>query len=164
LIEIDDRVRAAVDREEITVDGETYTLEIPAPELETLQTSTGGPPLDAIRMRLAVTPDEEHVEATVFFGGQEKHLPARRYHYLLLTLARMWLADEGAPLPLRGWIGRDELCDKLDMDVNKLNVEIHRARKQLAAFGVQGAAGVVERRHGTHEIRIGVRNVEVAKV
>ena len=163
-IEIDDHVRSAVDREEITVDGEVYTLEIPYPEMETIQTSAAGPLLETIRLRLGVTPDEEQVEATVLFGDRPKQLPARRYHYLLLTLARMWLADEGVPLSLRGWIGRDELCDKLDMDVNKLNVEIHRVRKQLAAFGVQGAAGVIERRHGTHEIRIGVHDIEVVKL
>ena len=163
-IEMDDVVRPAVDGEEISVDGEAYSLEVPTPDLETIQTNPTGPLLETIRMRLAVTPDEEQVEATVLFGSQPRQLPARRYHYLLLTLARMWLADEGAPLSLRGWIGRDELCDKLDMDVNKLNVEIHRVRKQLAAFGVQGAAGVIERRHGTHEIRIGVRDVEVVKL
>jgi hypothetical protein len=43
-------------------------------------------------------------------------------------------------------------------------VEIYRARKQLAALGIQGAAGLVERRPGTREIRIGVFDVEVVKL
>ena len=34
---------------------------------------------------------------------------------------------------MRGWIDRDQLCQKLDMDIGKLNVEIYRARKQLSA-------------------------------
>jgi hypothetical protein len=115
-------------------------------------------------LRLAVTPDEEQVEATVFVGGQIKRLSPRRYHYLLATLARAWLADEGVPLSVRGFVDRDELCKRLEMDVNKLNVEIYRARKQLAAIGIAGAAGLIERRPGTLELRIGIHNIEVVKL
>jgi len=161
LLENDDQMRLAVDHEEIVVDGETFTLEMPAPVIATLESGADRPLLEAVHLRLAVTPDEEQVDVTVSFGGQRRRLPSRRYHYLLLTLARIWLAEESATPSLRGWIDRDDLCRKLDMDVNKLNVEIHRARKQLATLGVQGAAGFVERRPGTHEIRIGVHDLEV---
>lgn len=164
LLEIDDQVRPAVDREEILVDSEAFTLELPAPVMDTLQSDAVRPCIGAIRLQLAVTPDEEQVDAIVLVGGQPMPLPSRRYHYLLLTLARIWLAEAKVPGSLRGWIHRDELCKKLEMDVGKLNVEIHRARKQLAALGVQGAAGLVERRPGTHEIRIGVRDIEVVKL
>jgi hypothetical protein len=47
------------------------------------------------------------------------------------------------------------------MDVMKLNVEIYRLRKQFAEMGIQGAAGLIERRPGTYEVRIGVPDVEV---
>jgi FHA domain len=164
LIEIDDQVRPAVDQEQIVVDGETFTLELPAPVLDTQPSEAGCPLLEAVRLRLAVSQDEEQVDVTVLYGGNSRELPSRRYHYLLLTLARIWLADEGVAPSMRGWIDRDELCTKLDMDVNKLNVEIHRARKQLAALGVRGAVGFVERRPGTRELRIGVHDIEVVRL
>lgn len=80
---------------------------------------------------------------------------------LLVTLARAWLADAGMSLAVRGYRDRDELCDKLGMDVMKLNVEIYRLRKQFVDLGVQGAAGLIERRPGTFEVRIGITSVEV---
>jgi len=162
-LEIDDDVRPAVDQEEINVGNDTFLLEIPAPEIETLQSEDGAPLLESVKFMFLVTPDEEEVETTVAIGGQKHKLPPRRYHYLLVTLARAWIADEGVASSVRGWVDRDELCKKLEMDVNKLNVEIYRARKQLSALGVQGAAGLVERRPGTHEIRIGVTEIEVVR-
>jgi hypothetical protein len=101
---------------------------------------------------------------TVLISGHAKRLPERRYHYLLVTLARAWIEEEGVTHSMRGWVDRDELCRGLDMDVMKLGVEIYRARKQLAALGVQGAAGLIERRLGTHEIRIGIPNVQVIQL
>lgn len=149
--------------EQIRVGHDSYTLEVPDPILETLP-SVALPPIDSVRMRLAVAPDEEHVEVTVMVEGQTKRLPPRRYHYLLVTLARAWLADVAAPRSLRGYVDRDDLCKKLDMGVNKLNVEIHRARRQFAAMGIEGAAGLVERRPGTLEVRLGIHNVEVMRL
>jgi hypothetical protein len=165
LIEIGDQVRSAVDQEVIPIGGDTFMLEVPEPAIETLQSGASVALLESIRLRIGVTPDEEQVEVTILIPGRPpKRLPPRRYHYLLATLARAWLADDGVPPSVRGWVERDELCKKLDMDVSKLNVEIHRARKQLAALGIQGAAGLVERRPGTWEIRIGVPDVEVTKL
>ena len=162
-IETVDSTRAAIDGEQIRVGDELYTLEIPAPMLETMPSITS-PLIDSIRLRLAVTPDEEDVEATVIVDGQMRRLPPRRYHYLLVTLARAWLADEGVPMSVRGYVDRDYLCKKLEMDVNKLNVEIHRARKQFTDIGIDGAAGLFERRPGTLEVRIGIHDVEVVRL
>lgn len=161
--EIDGATRKVTNGEQIRVGGDTYALEVPDTALETLQ-STAPAGIDSIRLRLAVAPDEEHVEVTVMVDGQARRLPSRRYHYLLVTLARAWLADANAPLSLRGYMDRNDLCKKLAMDVNKLNVEIHRARRQLAAIGIDGAAGLVERRPGTFEVRIGIHDVEVMRL
>lgn len=162
MVEIGDEVRPVEDQQELEVEGEVWTLELPRPEdAETWQAEPAGPPLEAIHLRLAVGRDEERVDATVMHGGEETVLPRRSHLYLLVTLARAWLKDAGAPAPKRGWVDRDELCRMLAVDLNRLNVDIHRARKQLASLGIQGAAGVVERRAGTGEIRIGVHRVEV---
>ncbi|HRI65881.1 MAG TPA: FHA domain-containing protein [Polyangium sp.] len=163
-IESGNASRVAVDGEILDADDTKYLLELPNIETETYQSGTGSPTLDSIALRLGVTPDEEQVEVTVIVGGHAKRLPVRRYHYLLVTLARAWLAEENVGESMRGWVDRDTLCRGLEMDPMKLSVEIYRARKQLAALGIQGAAGLIQRRVGTHEIRIGVPNVQVLKL
>jgi FHA domain len=162
-VETEEQSRPAVNGETIPIGRESFLVEVPAPSVETLQSNTHAPLLESIGLRFTVTPDEEDVEMTVIIDGQPHPLTPRRYHYLLVTLARAWLADEGAPNSVRGWVERDELCKKLEMDVNKLNVEIYRARKQLAELSVQGAARLIERRFGTREIRIGVTHIEVMR-
>lgn len=163
-IEMEQQTRPAVDAEVITIGGDSFSLEVPAPGNATLLSGTLLPPLESIRLRFEVTPDEEEVDLIAFVEGKPHKIPPRRYHYLLVTLARAWLAEEGVAPSVRGWVDREELCKKLAMDVTKLNVEIYRARKQFAALSVQGAAGLVERRPGTHEIRIGVSHVEVVRL
>lgn len=163
-IEMESQVRSVVNQEAIKLGDATYIIEVPTAHPETLQSGASGVLLESIRLHFAVAPDEEQVDVTVLMGGQSKRLVPRAYHYMLLTLARARLADAHAPASMRGWLGRDDLCNKLDMDLNRMNVEIHRVRKQLAALGVQGAAKLVERRPGTHEIRLGVADIEVVRL
>ena len=160
-VEIEKEVRPATNGEIVEVGGSAYVLEVPVMAVGTIRSGETAPMLESIRLKFDVAPDEESVEITMFTGNKTTTLPARRYHYLLVTLARAWLADAGTPASVRGFRDRDELCDKLGMDVMKLNVEIYRLRKQFAELGIQGAAGLVERRPGTYEIRIGVTDVEV---
>ncbi len=94
------------------------------------------------------------------FRGTEKPLEARAYHYMLVTLARLRLKDTESAVAERGWVHREELCRMLAVDNNKLNVDIFRARKQLAGMGVLGAAGLIERRASGH-VRMGVSRTEV---
>lgn len=164
VIEIGDEVRPVVDQEVILVGTEAWTLELPRSDAETWQSNLGIPVLAAIHLRFAVSANEERVLGTVVIGGEETTLASRSYHYMLVTLARAWLRDHGKPLAQRGWVDREELCRMLATDTNKLNVDIHRARKQMAALGIQDAAGIVERRAGTGELRIGVRSVEVTRM
>lgn len=160
-IEKDSQVRPAVDHEAVVVGGATYVLEIPVRQDETLPSGQGVVPIESIALYFAVTPDEEQVEVTVHMTGEAKRLEAREYHYMLATLARARIADADAPVSLRGWLDRDDLCRRLNIDLGRLNVDIYRARKQLASVGVHGAARLVERRPGTHEIRLGVSELHV---
>ncbi|MRG93557.1 FHA domain-containing protein [Polyangium spumosum] len=162
--EIGDDVQPVEDQQVLTIAGEPWTLELPPLDGATWQSDIRSPALENIHLRLAVSQNEEQVAATVVMGGREAELPARTHHYLLVTLARAWLEDHDAPAAKRGWLGRDALCRMLATDMNKVNVDIHRARKQLAVLGVQNAAGLVERRASTGEIRIGVRSVEVVRM
>lgn len=116
--------------------------------------------LDAVKLRFAVSRDEEHVQVTVV-GRGEMPLEAREHWYTLLTLARLRLADAAEPASEQGWIERDDLLKMLGSDSNALNVAIYRARRQLQAAGVDNAAALVEVRRGQRRIGVGVERLEV---
>ncbi|WP_437964281.1 FHA domain-containing protein [Sorangium sp. So ce260] len=164
VVETGSEVRPVADGEVIHVAGLGFKIELPRSAAETWQSEGGGLVLEAIHLRLSVSADEERVRTTVVAGGQETTLPLRTHHYLLVTLARAWLGGGDKSIAQRGWVDRDVLCRMLATDANKLNVDVHRARKQFAALGIQNAAGIVERRAGTGELRIGVRSVEVTRM
>lgn len=163
-IEIEKDVRLAKNGEEVILGGDTYVIEVPTATIDTARTARNALMLEDLRLRFIVASDEESVEVTIVAGNKSLTLPPRRFHYLLLTLARAWIADAGISPTVRGYRDRDELCDKLGMDVMKLNTEVYRLRKQFVEMGVQGAAGLIERRPGTYEIRIGLTNIDVGTV
>lgn len=168
VLESDGEVRAAVDREIVVVDGEAWSLDLPAPAGATVDAAAGGarsacPLLEAVTARFHVSRDEERVEITIAHPGGQISLPARSHHYLLLLLARARLADAGAAPAAQGWRDRDELCRMLAADEQRLNVDVCRARKDFVAAGIQGGANVVERRPGTGRMRLGISRVEVAR-
>jgi len=142
-----DQCEPIADGAAVQVGAELWTVRLPA-SLEGTATVDAGPTLDTIRLRFAVSMDEEHVEITVIHRGRETPLEAREHGYILLTLARSRAADAELPLPEQGWLGRDRLLKMLGTDSNALNVGIYRARGQLGSAGVDGAAGVVEVRRG----------------
>jgi hypothetical protein len=135
------------DGHRVEVGGHTWTLRIPA-SLEGTATVDAGPTIDTLRLELAVSMDEEHVELTVVHRGRRIPLEPREHGYILLTLARAREADAALPLAEQGWLDRDRLLKMLGTDTNALNVGIYRARGQLAAAGIDGAAGIVEVRRG----------------
>lgn len=98
---------------------------------------------------------------TVIHGGVETTLAPRAYHYLLVILARARLAEAGASPAERGWVDRESLCRMLATDRVRLNNDVFRLRKQLAALGIQGAADVVARRPEAGLLRLGVERVTV---
>ena len=55
----------------------------------------------------------------------------------------------------------DQLARDLDMLPSQLNVEVFRIRKHLASRGVIDAAGVIERRRSTRQLRIGTGRMEI---
>lgn len=115
--------------------------------------------LETVSLKFGVSRDEERVETTIIHRGVEIPLEPREHGYVLVTLARARLEDEQLPPEQRGWRDRSRLEKMLAMDSNALNVAIHRARQQLSAAGVNGAAGIVEvrrkqRRLGTDRFRI----------
>jgi hypothetical protein len=120
--------------------------------------------LGRLTMRFEVSADEEHVALCLVQDGETTRLPARACNYVILTLARARLEDAraGRPEGEQGFRYADDLARQLGMEVERMNVDIFRARKQLQQARVQGAAGIVERRVTSHQLRIGVRRLEIA--
>lgn len=109
-----------------------------------------------------VSLDEEHVELEISNAMQVQRLPSRSHLYVLVLLARAWADDtESAPAE-RGWVDREQLCRMLNMGRKVLNVQIHRARKQLADAGVLEAERLVERR--AHSLRLACQRAEVRRL
>ena len=117
--------------------------------------------LDAVKLRFGVSRDEEHVRVTVVSRGEEIQLEEREHWYTLLILARLRLGDAAEPSSEQGWIERDELLRMLSLDSNGLNVAIYRARRQLQAAGIEGAAALVEVRRGQRRMGMAVERLEV---
>lgn len=95
--------------------------------------------------------------------GRSVEFQSRGHHQLLYTLARLRVNDveRGVDEFEAGWIGHPELQDLLDCTRNFVNVNVHRARKQLEEAGFVDAACLIERRHRTGKLRLGVRRVDV---
>ena len=137
----------------VTVGGRVMRVELPVAHEGTPmadETAT----LDRVTLRFSVSPNEEMVRISVQLHNVVTPLDPREHGYLLLTLARRRLAEADKPVPERGWIERDQLLRMLRIDANSLNVAIFRARQQLSAAGIQGAASIVETRRGQRRIGI----------
>ncbi|AUX43535.1 hypothetical protein SOCE26_049850 [Sorangium cellulosum] len=161
--EHEERLDVVQDHDLVVVDGEPWVLELPTGLRATWEASAGLT-IELVGLRIAASRDEEHVEVTVVHDAGAFQLSPRSYHYLLLVLARLVLEDTQASAAERGWVDRDALCRMLSIDALKLNLDVCRLRKQLGEAGVHGAAGIVERRPATGQLRLGISRVEVASL
>ncbi len=165
-IEIDGASRPAVDLERIDTGG-LWTLHIPARgEVPATGSMDGEHAIMATtRLRFEVSRDEEFVTLSLVQGASVTSLGARAHHELLLALARARLRDvgSGAPPSEQGWLYVDDLLSMLRLDLHHFNVNVFRARQQLAGAGMLDAGSIVERRSTTRQIRLGTAAVEVLK-
>jgi FHA domain-containing protein len=136
---------------------ETSTVDWP--ERETIS-------LSHVRLEFRVSRDEEHVEIHADLGKERRDFGSRGHNYLLLVLARQRLADavQDFQSTACGWTYQDELVDALRISPERLNIDIFRIRKQFASFGVSDAAGIVERRPRTKQLRIGVGSLAIQTI
>jgi hypothetical protein len=164
------------DRASVRAGGRDFILRVPDLIAATWDISAPVPHLGALTLCFSVSRDEEYVALTARGDHHAIDLGARAHHAVLLALARSRLEDRKAgasptsagqaPLPdsAEGWVYQDELADKLAMDEAHLNVAVFRCRRQLAEAGILGAAGIVERRRPTREVRLGVARIEIVTV
>lgn len=85
-------------------------------------------------LSFTVSLDEENTQLTLNIANKTVDLGTRSHHYLLLLLARTRILDKQAGLEseLQGWMYREELTKALGIQMNNMNIMLHRARKQLA--------------------------------
>ena len=157
--------RPLVNGDVIEVDGDPWRIHIPEVVEGTWESTPYSMILSELTFRFQVSLDEEHVELSIQAAHTRLPIPPRAHHYLLLTLARARMADQarGVPPGEQGWKDQDELARRLGLTENMLNVYICRARQQLAAAGIMGAGGLIERRSQTRKLRLGAELMEVRR-
>jgi pSer/pThr/pTyr-binding forkhead associated (FHA) protein len=150
-----------------------FVLRVPDLIAATWDNSSPAPHLAALTLRFSVSRDEEYVALSAKNDQHVIDLGARAHHLVLLMLARSRLEDRkersspaaGAlPESAEGWVYQDELAEKLAIDETHLNVAVFRCRRQLAEAGIIDAAGIIERRRPTREVRLGVSRIEIVTV
>lgn len=108
-------------------------------------------------LHFSLSQNEEHTVLTVESDAGYVDLGERVYHYALATLARVRQrhAQHGVNAKEQGWVRNDELTRMLAVDMSYVNIQLFRARQQMAkALQVDAADLIlVERRRG--EIRLG---------
>lgn len=148
------------DGEQISVGDTLWRIHLPKAIASTCDGNTQPTPA-TITLRFSARP---RLLVSYLHGGELIDLPQRAHHRLLLVLAQARLRDQQhADLPEaeHGWMYRDQLDSQLSTRNNRLYVYAYRARAQLADCGVLDAAGIIERRADTHQIRIGVPRLEI---
>jgi hypothetical protein len=166
MLELDSDVNPIEDGAVVTVDGRSYTLQLPSPDPTSCMTSTiEGYTQDASpRISFEVSLDEEYVSITIHAHSESRRLPARAHNYMLLVLARLRLDDKarGIAEPECGWTHTRELARMLNTSVDTLNVDIHRVRHAVSQIGVLGSdTSIVERRRGTGQLRLGIADISL---
>ncbi|MEZ4320727.1 MAG: FHA domain-containing protein [Myxococcota bacterium] len=155
------------DGQELVSGPDRWTLVLPAVlpvgDLPTTWGLDGGATLDATRLVLAPSRDEEHVEVTLQLPHGSTALSSRVHHFCLLLLARARLDDRAAGIDEAecGWRYVDDVCADLRIPSSALSLHMLRARRQLGEAGVADAAGLFERRRLSGQLRLGIANVEI---
>jgi len=162
-MEVDGAVRPVRHLDRVEVGGVEYTLHLPVYVAPTTDAPRAARTASDLALTFRVSRDEEHVEVEGRLGERVLDLGARTHHYLMLVLARRRLEerDAGEDDAAAGWVHALELCEMLKLDDSAVNLQVFRARKQLAKHGVPGAARLVERRPDSRELRIGVGDLVV---
>lgn len=116
-----------------------------------------------LRGRFVVSRDQEHVSVELTGRGRAIQLGHRAHHDVLLALARARVEDTEQKLAASeaGWIHIEDLSRAVRLEPERINVDVFRARQQLAEAGVADAMTFVERRRGVRQLRIGVADIVI---
>jgi hypothetical protein len=159
VVEVDGGQRLVEDGSVVVAAGRSFRLALPLVLEGTAAVDV--PTLDTVELWFGVSRDEETVRVTLVSRGRRISLEAREHAYVLLTLARQRVADRALPPSEQGWVDRDRLLKMLNLDANGMNVMIYRARGQLAAAGIEGAAGIVEVRRSARRLGVEPERIRI---
>jgi len=165
IAEFADRVWEPQASEVLTIGAHQYRFEPGAPVYATVTGRSQQLTPSELALQFFVSRNEEHVEVKIVHGERSIELRPRAHSYVLLTLARLRVQDQGDQSldpASQGWVYQDRLLKMLATTPTQLAVDIYRARKQFSEAGVAEAAQIVERRGTTHELRIGVPKLAIS--
>jgi len=134
------------DGQTVTVAGREWTLVI-NPEVErTVETGARSLNIRDLELQFTVSQAEERVELEVVHAVGSMAVPERKFHYLLLLLARQRLEDRAAGHEERecGWLERSDLYRMLRTDRESFNKDVSRARRQFSKLGVADARDLID--------------------
>lgn len=108
-------------------------------------------------LHFSLSQNEEHAILQVESEAGAIELGERVHHYALATLARLRLGDarRGVCATEQGWVYNEELTRMLGVDPSYVNIQVFRAKQQLALALPRDAAALtlIERRRG--KLRLG---------
>jgi pSer/pThr/pTyr-binding forkhead associated (FHA) protein len=141
--------RSLTDGDEIVCGQQAWRLCL-APRADTLALLLPDTAQRLQRIDFMVSQDEEHVRALLHTPAQTIDLGERAHHYCLATLARARFAAQqsGHDATAQGWLELEQLARMLGLAPLHINVQIHRARRQLTALRLHEVDRLLERRRG----------------
>ncbi len=164
LLESEDGQRELRHEDEFEVAGRRYTALLPQQPSQTTSVVEAVCLVADLRLSFKVSQNEEHVELNAALNGVEQPLKTRVHHYLLVVLARQRLEDrdQGVGADDEGWVEQGDLCDRLQVDLQRLNTDIYRIRKQFAELSLIDPTHIIERRFDSKEVRIGTGHLRLS--
>jgi pSer/pThr/pTyr-binding forkhead associated (FHA) protein len=165
VIERDGLTTPVADGAEVTAGGELWRIFIGRSDADLLETQPTMPARDLRSTRLVFT---EAVEASlvrlcVAADDGQVAISGRPFIVVLLHLARARLEDRDQAIDERecGWRSRRDILGSLRITPEKLNLDLHRARRVLSAEGVHGVDTLIERRRERGMLRIGPSHLTI---
>lgn len=115
------------------------------------------------RLRFTVSRDNERVSVEIVTSSRTIALEQREHWWPVFVLARDRVADAQSPDLDQGWTDNERLERRSGLDLATINVYIYRARRQLAALGVEHAALLVEVRRGQRRLGLPPERLEIVE-
>ncbi|MCX4246615.1 FHA domain-containing protein [Paraliomyxa miuraensis] len=166
-LETTDAQRSLSDQEPVMAGGTRWLVHLPGAVQRTADGGEEPMAVSNVELEFQVSRDQEHVKMRVHHQGRSIGLRPRAHDFFLLTLARARIDDQrqpGLPSAEHGWVYRQDLERRLQIDRNLLNLWIYRARRQFTDAGVADVGDLVERRLDAEQLRMGVSRLRVVHV
>ncbi|MEQ1564151.1 MAG: FHA domain-containing protein [Myxococcota bacterium] len=160
VLERDDGTQDVADREVVDAGGR-WRLHLPGAGADRTDVALPQADIDEITLRIAVSRHEEHVEIEVVHRSAVIRVGAYAANELVLALARARLDDLAPTEADRGWVDTDALSRMIRQTPSCVRQWIYLTRQRFEELGIANGSRIVERRAGTREVRLGVRQVRV---